>query len=375
MLESLGLFEKILWISFLLMFATQLFYYFFFYLRLLINKPKSVSNNFPPVSVIICARNEENNLKNNLPAILNQDYPDFEVIVVNDGSLDNTDEVLLELKKHHNNLRTTRIAEEQQFDMGKKLAVTVGVKAAKYEVLLFIDADCKPASNSWIKTMVSEYENDVEIVLGYGQYQMHKSFLNALIRFDTLSIAMNYLSMAMAGVPYMGVGRNLSYKKTLFFKNKGFANHYHLLSGDDDLLINETATKKNTRVALSKESFTVSEPKKQYRAWVKQKKRHLTTGKYYKWKHRFLLGLEPFSKFLFYISFVLLLFNSELLIEVLSVFLIRLILYLIIFKLEMRRMNEKYLLLFSPIFELFLPIFYIFILYSNKLTGKTGKWK
>ena len=223
-----------------------LWYYLYFFARVAFYKePTSlVSNPTSPVSVIICAKNEDHNLPEFLPLILSQDYPDFEVVVVDDCSSDNTPDVLREFEKKYKHLKVITVKEDKKHHHGKKFAVMVGIKGAKNEHLLFTDGDCKPVDNQWIKKMMRSFTSpNTEIVLGYSKYEKLPGFLNKLIRFDTFHIALQYLSFAKAGSPYMGVGRNLAYKKSLFFKHKGFATHYHIESGDDDLFINRQRPK------------------------------------------------------------------------------------------------------------------------------------
>src|SRR6185436_3860360 len=158
----------------------------------------------------------------------------------------------------------------------------IGIREAKHEILLLTDADCVPASEFWIQHMQDAYDENIDVVLGYGAYHKTKDFLNKLIRFETFHTALQYLSYALAGMPYMGVGRNLSYKKSLFFRHKGFSSINHIPSGDDDLFINKAATKKNTAVIIDPEAITRSIPKRTSKAWKKQKARHYTTAKFYK---------------------------------------------------------------------------------------------
>ena len=238
-------FEIIVLSIFCFCLLVQLFYYFFIYFRFIFYRDRSKRKTNEPVSVVICAQNEELNLKKFLPSVLNQNYPEYEVIVVDDCSTDNTADVLSEFKLKYKNLRVTFINKDDKFSHGKKLALTVGIKGAKHEWLLLTDADCEPVNENWIKTMSQNFTKDTSVVLGYGGYFRKRSILNNLIRFDALFIALQYFSLALKGKPYMGVGRNLAYRQSLFFKNKGFASHYQLLSGDDDLFINEVANKKN----------------------------------------------------------------------------------------------------------------------------------
>ncbi|MGZ4038382.1 MAG: glycosyltransferase, partial [Bacteroidia bacterium] len=230
-------------------------------------------NELQPVSVIICARNEDENLTEYLPKVLTQDYPEFEVLVVNDCSWDNTETVIDEFAKIFPNLKKVNIKEDAYYKHGKKFAVMVGIKGAKYENLVFTDADCVPVSDQWLKEMASGFSGTKEIVLGYGAYTKQPGFLNTLIRFDTFTIALQYLTAAIKGKAYMGVGRNLGYKKSLFFKHKGFSSHYHITSGDDDLFVNEAATPDNTNVCLSHDAITYSKAKTSFADWRRQKQR------------------------------------------------------------------------------------------------------
>lgn len=328
-----------------------------------------------PLSVVISARNEAENLKANLPSFLSQDYKNYEVVVVNDCSEDDTEMVLAELKVNYPHLRSTTIVKDKKFAHGKKLALTVGIKAAKNEWLVFTDADCKPVSKSWLKEFSDQINDPTEVIIGYGGYEQKPGLLDKFIRFDTLFIAMQYLGAALSGKPYMGVGRNLAYRKTLFFNNKGFSSHSHILSGDDDLFINQVASKKNTTVMLSPDSFTLSIQSTSRKHWIEQKRRHLTTAKYYKGKSKFHLGMELGSRFVFYLLFILLLIYSDYLYAIIGVFTLRLIAQLVVIKSVMKRLNEKDLLLTSPVMDIFMPIINFWVHILNSFRVKRNRWK
>jgi hypothetical protein len=219
---------------------------------------------------------------------------------VNHNSQDETRYLLEEFKKTFKDLHIVNLEQEAKGIPGKKYPLSMGIKEAKYEVLLLTDADCVPASENWLSLMQNGYDENVEVVLGYGAYFKKPGILNKLIRYETFFSGMQYLSFALAGLPYMGVGRNLSYKKNLFLKNKGFSSINHVASGDDDLFINKVANKRNTRIVIDPQAFTLSEPKKSFGNWIRQKNRHMTTAKFYKSSHKFLLGLLSLSQFLFY---------------------------------------------------------------------------
>lgn len=297
----------IVWIVLLaLPVAVQLFYYLYFFRRLAFYKApvKSESQEYP-VTVIVCARDEAHNLVKNLPGVLVQQYrTTHEVIVVNDNSTDDSKFLLDEFNKSFKNLLHLHLTQEAKLIPGKKFPLSMGIKTAKYEVVLLTDADCVPASEHWMQKMQEGFSNSIDIVLGYGAYYKRPGLLNKIIRFETFHSALQYLSYALAGQTYMGVGRNLSYKKDLFFRNKGFSSINHIPSGDDDLFINMVAKKNNTAIVIDPEAHTMSEPEKDWNSWLNQKYRHYTTAKFYKPKHKFLLGLYSLSHMGVYVMLV-----------------------------------------------------------------------
>jgi len=352
----------------------QLLYYWGIFGRLGFYKNKTHNNIQLPVSVIICAKNEFHNLTNNLPIILEQDYPEFEVVVVDDCSDDDTYYLLMQLEAKYKRLKIITLKETVSFVKGKKFPLALGIKSALHEQLLLTDADCCPKSNQWINEMQKHFSSKAEVVLGYGCYKREKGFLNTLIRFDTCHIAMQYLSYALAGFPYMGVGRNLAYTKSVFYKNKGFSSIYHIKSGDDDLFINKAATAKATAIEIGASAHTVSAPKVTMDDWIKQKKRHLSTGKYYKFKHKFLLAMFSITLFLSYALFIILTILLYNIVLILPLLLIRIFSQMYVFKKCMKKLDEKDLLLISPLLEFFFLILNPILVISNSLT-KQDKWK
>jgi glycosyltransferase involved in cell wall biosynthesis len=352
--------------------AVQLAYYLFLFKKVsfFTPKPKEKSQQHP-VSVIVCARDEAANLAKNLPGILVQQYPSTrEVIVVNHNSQDETRYLLEEFQKTFKDLHIVTLRQEALGIPGKKYPLSMGIKESKHEIVLLTDADCVPASENWITRMQDAYSNGTEIVLGYGAYFKRPGLLNKLIRFETFHSALQYFSFALAGMPYMGAGRNLSYKKSLFFKNKGFSSINHLPGGDDDLFINQVATPANTRVVIDKEAFTLSEPKKSFADWFRQKQRHYSTGKYYKAKHKFLLALYSISHFLFYPLFVVSLFVFDWRIVV-GVFLLRLLVQALIFYKAMRTLDETDLFPWWWLFDVWM--FFYYLIFAPALWRKPKK--
>lgn len=293
---------------------------------------------------------------------------------MDDCSEDDTDMLIKRLKLKYKNLRSTTIKPDDKFSHGKKLALTIGIKAAKNDWVLLTDADCKPDSENWISAMASNFIESRQIVLGYGGYLPNKGILNKIIRFDTFFIALQYLSFGLFGKPYMGVGRNLAYRKELFFKNKGFAAHSHLVSGDDDLFVNSVASKRNTAVELRHEAHTRSLSEPTFGAWIKQKRRHLTSSPLYKRSTKLWLGFEPFSRTLFWTSGILLLTQHFNPIVVGSVLLFRMIVVFTILKIAMIRLNERKIFILSLIYDLLSPLLYGILMFTNRLTKKRSKW-
>jgi glycosyltransferase involved in cell wall biosynthesis len=353
----------------------QVIFYLFIYSKFAFAKKQKVSPKNISVSVIICAKNEAENLKTFLPSVIAQDYPNFEIVLINDASTDDTLEVMERFSKLHNHIKIVNIKGIEAFWGNKKYALTLGIKAAKNEFLLFTDADCKPISKHWIKQMSSHFSNKKSIVLGYGAYaKIKKSFLNKLIRFETLVTAINYFSFAKLGMPYMGVGRNLAYTKKEFFNANGFINHIKIRSGDDDLFVNQIANSQNTTICFSHGSFTVSTPKKTFNEWFKQKRRHVSTAKYYKLNHKVLLSLLYLSNLLFWLlGFILLLTFYKWQI-VLALFLTRIVLQYTVIGVSTKKLHEPDLFFFIPFLEIFLIIMQLTI-FINNLISKPNHWK
>jgi cellulose synthase/poly-beta-1,6-N-acetylglucosamine synthase-like glycosyltransferase len=277
----------------------------------LLRKQKETPNDIlPPVSIVVCARNESDNIYNHLPLLLTQDYPNFEVVIVNHQSTDDSKYILYAFQQEYPNLYVIEITRNQHLRMGKKMPLSMGIKGAKYDHVLLTDADCEPRSNQWLKSMASQFSEKNEIVLGYSPYKKENGWLNSLIRFDTTWIGMNYLGAARNGLGYMGVGRNMGYKKELFYKVSGFKKHYSVLSGDDDLFF-QTIAKKNYTINIQDEAFVSSIPKDSFEDWIHQKRRHLTTAPHYKVIKKWMLGIYPATLFILVLSFVILLFDEK----------------------------------------------------------------
>ena len=364
----------ILLVFFILVSLVNLLYFFSFF-SFATSGIKNKIHPEVPVSVIICAKNEEENLRNFLPAILEQDYPDFEVIVINDASSDNTLEVIEEFQKIDPRIKLVDVQNNEAFWANKKYALTLGIKKAGNKHLLFTDADCAPQSRNWITEMSRNFQPGSSIVLGYGGYfPQSGSLLNKLIRFETLLTAIQYFSYAKLGSPYMGVGRNLAYTSTQFYQMKGFASHLHLRSGDDDLFVNEASTSDNTSICFHPDSITRSVPKTKFSEWFHQKRRHVSVAGHYKTKHKILLGTFYTFRILFWLMFAILLAFRIYPEIALGILLIKLITEAIVYFKAGKKLNEKDVVWLFPFFDLFLILVQLAIFISN-LISKPKHWK
>ncbi len=361
------------------MFIIQTWYWLFYYRRAAFAKPDKTDENssLPPLSVVICARNEAENLSKFLPDVLNQDYPSYEVVVVNDCSEDGTDDLLGAMVKKFPHLKVSMIQKDPGFTHTKKLAMLIGIKAAKNDLLVFTDADCRPASPNWLREVAKAARKDkTDIVIGYGGYMPEKGLLNRYIRYETMFVAMQYYGMTMAGKPYMGVGRNLAYRKTFFFENGGFGPHNHIMSGDDDLFVNRTATAGNCSLMLSHDSFTRSVPSKNIEEWVKQRRRHLTAAEWYKSEDKVRLFLEPFSRVSYYGLAVAMLVMLVSWPVVTFLVLARLTMRAVILRKASSQFNERQLWFISLFFDILAPFLTAFLYLTGRRKGKGREtWK
>lgn len=366
-LLNMGMMLKVISSIFLLAILIQMFYYLYYYTGVwsLARKIKKGNNHYskerPPVSVIICAKNEADNLERFMPSILGQDYPEYEVIVVNDGSTDETNNLLESLQLKHKNLYQTFLPMEAKYHSRKKACLTVGIKAARYEHLLFTEADCQPNSKFWIANMMQDFTPKTEIVLGYSSCVGREGFLNAMINYDNIFTSMQFMGFARKGRTYMGTSRNLAYKKDLFFKNKSFATHLDLTLGDDDIHIQQISTPENVRIEFFSKGTTTSFKEHTYKTYLAEKDMRMHTGLRYNARTKGLIRTELTSRFLSYILaatlFFCFLFNASFVMAGLtaSLFLLRYATQICVINSTCKCFREKRQILSIPLFDLILP--------------------
>lgn len=364
---------SIVFILFALSLFVQMGYYLFIFLRVAIYSDAKASNPMPPVSVVLCAKNEEDNLRQNLPLVLAQRYADFQVVVVNDGSWDETEYFLKDMAKQHANLHVVFIPESDSLARGKKIALTLGIKGARHELLVLTDADCRPNSENWLAAMAGAFGDEKQIVLGYSPYTKYSGILNSLIRYDTLHIGIQYLSMALAGLPYMGVGRNLGYTKKVYNQVGGFRKHYHLQSGDDDIFINQAANATNTTIQIDVDAHTISAPKITWKSFWRQKKRHYSTANQYRFVHKFVLLLYPLTSCGYYLFGITLLCFQQYQWFAIAGLAIRAITQITIFRLSMRKLGDRDLIYSLPLLEI-LSLTLSPIIYLSQLISRQKQW-
>ncbi len=323
--------------------------------------------------MIVCAHDEEGNLKELIPALLSQDHPEFEVIIVDDRSNDSTfDFLLAETAKDHR-LRMVHVNRTPLHANSKKYALTLGIKAARFEWLLLTDADCRPDGNTWISAMSSRFESATHFVLGYSPYEKTKGLLNAFIRFDTLVTAIQYVSFAILGNPYMGVGRNLAYRRSRFLEVKGFNNILGITGGDDDLFVNLHAKGGNTAVCVDRAAQTHSKPKTSLKKFLNQKLRHLSVGRHYRFGHRLLLGLFIISWLGVWLVGLPLLISGDYYMGG-GLIIFRVILVIITVHLAARRFGQAFELWLVPLLD-FIYVFYYLVTGLRTLVTKNIRWK
>jgi glycosyltransferase involved in cell wall biosynthesis len=353
----------------------QFLYYVVFFGKFSFAKPQTATPKRVPISVIVCAKNEEENVKNFVPLLAQQNYPDYEIVLIDDASSDETLEIFEAFEKQYSNVKLVKVENIEAFWGNKKFALTLGIKAAKNEYLLFTDADCYPTSTEWIKEMSAQFTKEKTIVLGYGAYEKIKnSFLNKIIRFETLLTATQYFSWAKLGKPYMGVGRNMAYKREEFFKTNGFIEHMKIRSGDDDLFINQAANSKNTEICYTPNSFTFSKPKTTFKDWFTQKRRHVATAKHYKSFDRSQLAVFYASQLLFIILPIILLAFQFQWIIVLSLIAFRYLFAWLSLGFAAGKLKEKDVMYWFPIIEITLIVTQLNIFITNTFS-KPVHWK
>lgn len=385
----------IAWIVLIIQLITLARFYLAFRAR-----PSSVAVT-PPVSVVVCAHDEEANIRALVPLLLAQDYPEFEVIVVDDRGNDGTYDYLLEATRNQPprqglvqapssidisaggqpdssgqaRLKMVRVKFLPEHITGKKYALTLGVKAATHDWVLLTDADCRPTGDQWIRSMAAQMGDDRQIVLGYSPYLKEPGYLNLFVRFESLITAIQFIGGALMRKPYMGTGRNLAYRKSLFLESKGFHGHLSVMGGDDDLFVNRHATGANTAVSLGTPSLMRSYSKRSWWAFLHQKRRHLSVGKRYRFRDRWRLGSFAITWILTWAVAAPLMFRTQALgYFIWAGFAARELMLCVVVHRASRRMGEPFESWKTPLLDINYAIYYLGTGLSA-LVSKRIRWK
>ena len=337
-------------------------------------KNRAPMGDTKPVSVIVCAHDEEHNLRELVPLLLTQDHPEFEVIIVEDRCNDGTYDYLLAATKQGSRLKMVRVVYKPEHISGKKFALTLGIKAARYNWVLLTDADCRPTGNNWIKRMSECMEDSTQVVLGFSPYIKTKGLLNAFIRFESFLTGIQFIGLSILGRPFMGVGRNLAYRRSLFLNNKGFNNHLDVTGGDDDLFVNQHAIGATTKNCIGVEVLMKSVSKTTWQEYYIQKLRHLSVGKYYKFSDKLILGVFSLSWVLMWVVILPISFFSPLMYWIWAVFLLRWIILMFLFHHASRKLGEPFEIWKAPFLD-FIYAFYYLVTGPMALVSKKVRWK
>ena len=288
-------------------FIIQLIYHWCVFSKLAFYKKKDKTKSddqLEPVSVVVCARDAYEYLQDLVPVLLTQDYPDYEIVIVNDCSEDETEEWLKDIERREPKIKPVQLRQHLNFFNGKKFPLSMGIKSAKNDLIVLTDVNCLPTNSQWLRSVVNSYGNNTEVVIGYSPYFNKKGVFNKIMRFDAVQYAIQYLSAALNKHPYMGIGTNLSYRKELFYRHKGFTSHYTTSVGDDDLFISQVAKGKNTEVLIDAENAILTTPPHKFGMWAHIKSSRYSTIPQYDVKAKASSALFTWSHFLFYASFI-----------------------------------------------------------------------
>jgi glycosyltransferase involved in cell wall biosynthesis len=364
---------SIVFYSFVVCAVIQIIYYIFFSRFLLKEKKEKINSIENPISVLIFVKNQADNLQKFLPSILEQEYSNFEIVLINNASTDNTDQILDDLKTKHANIKVVNVENNEAFWANKKYALTLGIKAAKYEHLLFTNANCKPVSKYWITEMNNKFTTERTIVLGYSKFKREKSFLNIFIRFENLLNAIQCFTYTKHGTSYSAFANNMAYKRSDFFKANGYINHMKIKNGEADLFIKDVSNSKNTTFCISENSFIESNGSKSFKEWFLQKRELKFIKTKYAFRHRFLLNLFNTTK-LFFITLAVILFCYYPYKIVLSIVLTYYLVQYIIIAVSAKKLKEPQIIFFLPFLEIGLLLIQISI-FSANFISKPNNWK
>lgn len=365
----------------LLSFVALSLYYGLFWFRVgrfkrdVVSKQPSANGQQPSVSVVMVVHNEAEFLKSSLPYLLEQDYPDYEIVIVDYTSTDDTRYVLRVCSENYPNLKPILFPHDVNMFQGKKYPLSIGIKSATKDVILLTEAESVPRSFDWVSQMMKGYCGDTQIVMGCNIVKSNGTLLGAFQQYENMTYNASYIGAMAMGNPFTATGRNLSFRRDFFFKQGGFISHYSIPDGADDLFVNANANSRNSSVVLSSDAFVVSEPRSSFRLWHQDRSHRLYTRRYYGLKDKLMLAFYPLSQFVFLASLVLLLvfqlFPWQLLVALLVVKLI----WQIVSALPLaKRFEIKKIQFFAPLFEFYF-LFANTFMTTFALRRKNKQWR
>lgn len=344
---------SILFYIFLGLAGLQVIYWLIFYLKFAISKPSKKSPKRIPVSVILYVKNQMSEIVDVLPKLLSQQYHDFEVVIVNNASTDDTLEICKEFASLYPNIRIVDVINNEAFWGSKRYALTLGIKASRHEYLLFVDCDTQIPSDNWLWQMSAQFTLNKTIVLGMTQYTKSKDFFNKWIRFEHTFTQLQNFSFSRFVTPYNLVAKNVGYKKEEFYKVNGFIEHMNDVQNEQEFLLKKIATSKNVTVCDEPLSTIFIPTPKNNKEWKIEKKRQLKVLKQMSFGAKFLHTLHHLTRIILLPITVILLCWLYQPIVVLSIYFILFLLRWLVFSLALNKFNQKDIKIWYPIFEMF----------------------
>lgn len=295
-------FQWFLVIGLVVTFFIDLIYTFFYLKNFKTCSKSSIQTNSVPVSIIICAKNQAHYLEKNLPGFLNQEYPEFEVVIVDNGSVDDTEDVLIRLKNKYSHLRSTKIPIDNKFKHNKKLALTIGVKAAKYNQIIHLNPNSYTENPAWLQHTIQHASG--KLYNAYSNFEYQKGFFYNFIRYDILKQTVKVAAFTKANKPYAGNAFNMSFLKSNFLANKGYAGNAHFEAGYDHLLSNDLAKKSEYKFSTNPEIKITIDSKNHAKVWKIINKHYYKSRKYIPLKRKLFLDTEPIVQFSFLVFLI-----------------------------------------------------------------------
>lgn len=355
-------------ISFGIVTFIELLYYYLLFARFSFMRKKSDTSHYQPaVSVVMVAKDAASVLLKTLPKFLNQQYGEFEVVVVNDHSQDDTRLLLVEYQQQYSNLKIVELDTSVTTIRGKKFALSMGIRCASHSCILITSPECAPTSTHWIEKMAAKFENDKQIVLGYSTFERRKNPFNRMLHFDCLVNAIQYFSLARINSTYRGNAWNMGFTEQMFVQQRGFASHNHIRYGEEDIFVSRSAKRNNTAIEFSREAITVLQRNARHDYWLDHKQGLYYTRKFNTFKNRFLLNFYAVVNLLFYVGLVLAILlsigNVVLLSTTLGIVALRILSQYLVFGYAAAKLNEKQvipaILLYDILFAILNPLYYI----------------